>query len=703
MIKPELLCPAGSWESMIAAVQNGADAVYLGGKAFSARAGASNFDDEQMRQAVDYCHLRGVRVYVTINTLIKQREMHNTLEFACFLYEIGVDALIIQDLGLARALAILMPDMPLHASTQMTVCDIQGVRALENMGFERIVLARELSANQIDKIKNETHAQLEVFVHGALCYCYSGQCLFSSILGGRSGNRGRCAQPCRLPYELIDSSNSVIKQGHLLSPKDLCLIEELPALSKIGVHSLKIEGRLKRAEYVAVVTQMYRKYIDNQTPVRREDINTLMNAFNRSGFTKAYFSGQIGESMMSYKTPTNTAGEQFPACVTETFHPNANFRKIDISASCRIVENKPISMQIIDSNGNAVLCEGAMPQTADDRPIERQRVIEQLSKFGATQFKLFNLELELSANVQIQISELNALRRNAAEALSNLRIQQKKRNPLKNDMLILQKPTKRAVSDIKFSVEVSSLEQAKIAIKYNPVRIYASSEVIEQLTGVGDVQIINKMTSVGDNYHHYENNRLANAKIDSILVDSYGLLTVCQNDKKVYGDYRLNLFNALAIEQCSSSGAQCVTLSPELNLKDILEIGMLTSCELEVIGYGHLPLMLIKNCVLKSCTGKCVKGQRAFWLRDRKNEKLPIMCDPISCTNTLLNAKPIYMADKLDEIAHAGVDIIRLVFTVESTDECEAVLDTYFNKKTKSTLFDSPNAFTRGHFYRGVE
>jgi U32 family peptidase len=311
MKKCELLAPAGSIESLYAAVLSGANAVYLGGNRFSARAYASNFDNETLNKVVDYCHMYGVKVYITLNTLIKESEIEDAVDYIKFLFEIGVDALIIQDTGIAYIMNKVFPDFEIHASTQMTIHNAEGAEFLVNSGFQRIVLSRELSVEEIEHISSYKGIETEIFVHGALCICYSGQCLMSSMIGGRSGNRGRCAQPCRLPYRIINRGTGEERQGYLLSPKDMCTVESLEDIVKCGTSSLKIEGRMKRPEYVAGVVRSYRRSLDFIYGIRssfnaQEEQSKLLKLFNREGFSKAYLHGNIGSDMMAYNYPKNT-------------------------------------------------------------------------------------------------------------------------------------------------------------------------------------------------------------------------------------------------------------------------------------------------------------------------------------------------------------------------------------------------------------
>jgi len=698
MQKLELLCPAGAWDSMVAAVQNGADAVYLGGTTFSARAAAVNFDNQQLKDAIDYCHLRGVKVYVTINTLVKQSEMNSTLEFAKFAYFTGADAFIVQDIGLATAISKIMPDIELHASTQMTVHNVSGIKMLERMGFKSVVLARELSREQINHIVSNTNdIGVEIFAHGALCCSYSGQCLFSSILGGRSGNRGRCAQPCRLPYTLKDNMDKDVKQGYLLSPKDLCLISELGVMSDIGVKAIKIEGRLKRPEYVAVVTKIYRKYIDNPGKVSAQDMQDLLNAFNRSGFSKAYFSGEIGQTMMSYTTPGNTAVENFSPDVAATFAQSANFRKVDIECKCVYRQGEPSCIHIKDIDGNKVECYGAAAQFGAKAVISKQRIEEQISKLGATPFNMTSLHVEVDDCVTIPIKEINALRRTAVEKLCELRTALPLRRLIETDKAISITHS-RQTEAINYTVEVSTLEQARVVVEYKPLRIYAPMELTEHIKALGyDGLVVPKLSDIV-----HDSLKVNSITSPAVMTGIPGLAQSYSNNADIYGSFRLNIYNSYTAEMYREMGFKSLIVSPELNLKEITRLCENTDIETEVMVYGRIPLMLLKNCIIKACGGKCVSGKRIYWLKDRKSEHVAVMCDPISCTNILLNSKPIFMADKMQDIARCGVKTACLIFTVETASECGDIMRQY-NNPDMAKQPDKQGSFTRGHFYRGVE
>ena len=419
-MKTELLAPAGSFRALTAAVQSGADAVYLGGDLFSARQGAANFTIEEMKRAVDYCHMYGVKVHAAVNTLIKEKELEQLVSYIKEITKIGVDAVIVQDMGAVRLFRQISPDMPLHASTQMTVTTADGVRALEKLGFERVVLARELSERTVAQICRETKAEIEVFCHGALCMCYSGQCLMSSIIGGRSGNRGRCAQPCRLPYTLLENGESAAN-GHLLSTKDLSLINKLDSLKNMGVSSLKIEGRLKKPEYVAAVVGIYRKYPDSGENVREADKQELLSAFNRSGLTEGYFSSQTGKMMMSLKTPSNVADELFSTDVQRRAREDADVRKINISVSFTLHSDDVC--RVTASDGVHTVCTHGTQksESAINRPLDAERVRTQLLKTGGTPFTVCDTSIIIDDGITVPVSEINSVRRAAADALITAR------------------------------------------------------------------------------------------------------------------------------------------------------------------------------------------------------------------------------------------------------------------------------------------
>ena len=713
------MAPAGGEDALRAAVQSGADAVYLGGERFGARAGAANFTIADMEKYARYCHLYGVDVHAAVNTLIKEKEIPDFAEYIEQLGGTGVDAVIVQDIGAARIIKSILPDMPLHASTQMTVTSLDGVKYLEDMGFSRVVLARELSKKEIEYIAQRAKAEIEVFVHGAICMCYSGQCLMSSILGGRSGNRGRCAQPCRLMYELLENGGRAAK-GYLLSPKDMSLIAHLNELESIGVRSLKIEGRLKRAEYVSAVVGIYRKYLDCGGSVSEEDMRELTDAFSRSGFTDGYFTARLGAEMMSGSLPGNSGENKFGEEAKRRAAPDANIRKIPITMTASAKLHKPLGLTISDRDGNSVSVTGTLnAEKALKTPLDRERLKEQLLKLGSTPFKCVRAEIEADDGITVPIREINAVRRETAERLTELRSRadvkrinkfsreklthgDTKLNNVGDTKLNNFRDTKMSASDAcgdtKISVEVFDTRQLEAALLHNADRIYVPTRILK-MSSVRDIlksasergiEIAAKMPDIPDG---------TKPPTDSVLVSSPAAARAC-SEKKLYGDFRLNVFNSVTLN--SFSQFDSVTLSPELNLREAEDILSRSDVKAEIIVYGRLPLMIMKNCPVKAA-GKCVGQTAAHALRDRKNEIFPIVCSD-GCRAVLLNSKPIFMADKASDLKKLKINSMRLIFTVENFSQCGKIIDVY-----RRALLDgesvSPmeeNTYTRGHFYRGV-
>ena len=670
MKQTELLAPAGSAEAFRAAVQSGADAVYIGADRFSARSGADNFTLDALGGWLDYAHLRGVRVHLAANTLIRERERADFIHYISEAYRAGIDAVIIQDIGMAERIKTLMPDLELHASTQMTVTTAEGVKALSERGFSRVVLARELMAAEIREIRKSTDCELEVFVHGALCFCYSGQCLMSSIIGQRSGNRGMCAQPCRLPYELIKGSKTV-SSGYLLSPKDLCLLEHISELNELGIDSFKIEGRLKSAGYVATAVGVYKKALCGKN-ITSDDRAALLEAFNRSGFSEGWYGG--GKDMMSGLSPSNVAGgKTIPEYAAYTAE-NANFRKIGVDIFAELKTGEPMTVTLLDSDQNTVTVTSEISaEKAVKTPLDAQRIKEQLTKLGSSVFYAKSCEVTTDGDSILPVSEVNALRRKACEELEALRLMRPER--------IAESYTPKFGGKVRNKPYIVAVcrneEQAKAASGSGVEKIAAPKPIISKIDC--DCEKITLESGIGAG--------------DKAVTDSVMVINRAQardfSDKKLYGGFRLNVTNS---ETADAYGMSAVTLSPELNLKDIGEIS--PDCPIEVIGYGRLPLMLMRKCPA-GATGKCDK-HGGFTLRDRRGEEFSIVCGT-GCISEILNSKPIYMADKLDELENAGIDGIQLWFYDETAAEVEKVIAEYTGKRDPIP----PKDFTRGHFYRG--
>lgn len=682
MKKIELLAPAGGKSSAKAAVQSGANAIYLGGPEFNARQSADNFTIEEMKEIIDYCHLYGVLVYVTVNTLIKERETAALADYAKELNRINVDGVIVQDLGAVNIFKKTVPDLPIHGSTQMTITDSFGVSYLNRLGIKRVVLARELSKERIREIAKSTDSEIEIFVHGALCMCYSGQCMLSSIIGGRSGNRGRCAQPCRLSYTLLENGKSVI-DGFLLSPKDLNLSESLQAVKNTGSVSLKIEGRLKRPEYVATVVSIYRKYLDAPSNVSNEDKKALLDAFNRGGFTKGFFANDTGKSMMCHDFSGNLAENRFSKDIEALCREDANFRKIPIYMYAKLSEASPLEITMWDDDNHYINVVGETnAETANNKPLDSKRLKEQLQKLGSTPFMAKEINADIDDGIILPVSEINSLRRKATELLEAEIIKRDKRREI--DFAFHNKVLR--TNKIKLSVQAETKEQALCAKKAGISRIYVPETIYKEVNGNEFIPMLSEIAT--DETFDY--NKMCVENISQI--EKY-------KGRKLYGGVHLNVYNSYTAEHLN---LECITISPELNVHEIKDLTEHTKAETEVIAYGRLTLMLIANCPVKAC-GKCAKNGNFYSLKDRKNEEFPLLCSK-NCVARLINSKPLYMADKWDIVEKTGSDFAKLVFTTESLDECEKITNEYItaiNGKKANSLPE--NTFTRGHFLRGVE
>lgn len=685
----ELLAPAGNAASLHAAVQSGADAVYLGGPKFNARQSADNFTIGDIKKYADYCHLYGVDVHVALNTLIKEKELNSLIDYAYELNDAGVDALIIQDIGAANLIKRAIPDMTLHASTQMTVTSLEGVKYLEDMGFSRVVLARELSKSEIEKICRSAKAEIEVFVHGAICMCYSGQCLMSSIIGGRSGNRGRCAQPCRLPYSITNGEKTEAR-GNLLSPKDMALVNELKTLRDIGVASLKIEGRLKKAEYVSAVVGIYRKYLDSFKKISADDMQELTDAFSRSGFTDGYFKNELGENMMSSQNASDAKTNAFSEAAKKRADINFIARKIPINITGTLKENGSVEITAYTDTAEPKygFALGTLKsEAAINRPLDGERFKSQLMKLGGTPFEAKEVTVELDDGITIPIKEINEVRRAALNELEKELFMREagRKNKVEIDR------RKHGDTKIELTVETADIEQARAAAKNGIKTIYAPKSVAKTIKS--EFPEVNAVVKTSEIFSGEE------ITSDALLISSPADIQFYKG-KELYGDFRLNVFNSQTANHYS--GLKSVTLSPELNIAEIKDITENTDAYTEIIGYGRIPLMIMKNCPVKA-TGKCQNNSSIYKLRDRKNEEFPLVCGK-DCIMKILNSKPVFMADKLGDLKKIKINAIRLIFTVENFTQCDKIISVY-KSALEGNKAEKPieNTFTRGHYYRGVE
>ncbi|MBP3360986.1 MAG: U32 family peptidase [Clostridia bacterium] len=675
----ELLLPAGSPDALVGAVQSGADAVYLGGEKFGARRGAKNFNRAEMKAWIDYCHLYGVKVYVTVNTLVKDGELEELAQYVRDLSDMNADAVLVQDFGVLEVIKEAAPMLPVHASTQMTVTAPEDVDFLEKQGFSRVVLSRELSASEIKRICSECSCEIEVFVHGALCMSYSGQCLFSSIIGGRSGNRGCCAQPCRLPYAL-EKDGRTVSNGFLLSPRDLCLAPRLRELKESGAASLKVEGRLKRPEYAATVAEVYRRCIDNNFEFSAHDMRLLSEAFGR-GFTQGLYGGERGRKMMNFENSSNAAENIFTDDVKRRCREDANFKKIPVFIHGEAKIGKTIKVTISGEDGTSVSAEGDIRcAEAVKSPTGAERFKSALQKLGATPYECMDITVDIDNNAAVPVSEINAVRRAACEKMTELRIFREKRETA---AYFVKSPAPFKRKPLNIVCDVTTAKQAEAAFELGIKTVFAPAGVLPEKT-VTKCPPITKGTIVSGN---------------SFCISNAGQLEIC-GKRAVYGGQRLNITNSVSADfYCAYlKGA---VLSPELRFEEIKDITSRTRLECGAVAYGRLDLMLCENCPVKAA-GQCTKGKSSFFLRDRKGERFPLVCSE-GCRMRILNSKPVYMADKWSDIEKSGLDFVSLVFTLEDREECSEIIKAYLDAAAgKAASPMKENTFTRGHFYRGV-
>lgn len=663
--KPEILAPAGSMESLIAAVRCGANAVYLGTKGINARRGATNFTFEELKQAVEYCHARDVKIYLALNILISDSERELAYKTVEAGLSLGVDAFIIQDLGLAKIIHSHFPTARMHASTQCSVNSPEGFKALEKMGFVRAVLPREMSLDEIKEIRQATDMELEMFVHGALCMCVSGQCYLSAMLGGRSGNRGLCAQPCRLGFS-ADASRSCD-----LSLKDLSLIGNINEIAQAGVVSLKIEGRMKRPEYVAAAVSSCKKAIDGEYSA--SDENTLKSVFSRTGFTDGYFTGERKDMFGTRQKEDVVAAKDVLKELSHLYDNENPLVPINIEFICK--ENRKAELTAT-ALGKTVTVTGTVPETAINKPMTEESVKTRLAKFGNTQFYLKNIKIDLDDGLILPASVINSMRREAVEMLDKVEIQPFTQMPYKAE--------KYKEKDCTPYYTARFLNPDSIPDKHPFKRIFipiwsSDEDFVDNRAGVevprGLFGMEEKLTK-----------RLEHLKkigVRKALCSNLGAYSLAQKmGFKVYGDFGLNIFNSESAQLFNSP-----ILSFEATLEQTNRIG---AKDTGIIGYGYLPLMLTRNCPIKNhlgcsrCTGK---------LTDRKGFEFKVKCSPYPCVE-VLNPVPVYMGDRQKEIK---TDFIHFYFTDESKNQVEQIINLF---KTGGQ-FDGK--YTRGLTYRGVE
>ena len=692
----ELLSPAGSMESVEAAVQNGADAVYFGYGAFNARRNAKNFTPEQAAQAVSYCHLRGVKVHLTLNTLLTDRELPLAAQLAAQASDMGVDALIVQDLGVVRMLKQAAPDLPLHASTPMSVHSLDGVKRCADLGFQRVVLSRELSRDQIEYICARSPVEIETFAHGALCMCYSGQCYFSAVIGERSGNRGLCAQPCRLKYGWGNKAD-----GYPLSLKDASMVEHLRELKKMGVACLKLEGRMKRPEYVAVVTRIYANAIKENREPTRQELEELELAFSRQGFTDGYYMDRKGPQMFGVREEMPEPKELFARA--RATYENGENRKEPVQFFAKICAGQPAQAAVQDREGHLVTVEGPEPESAVNVPLTREKVAGQLSRTGGTPYACEKAVVRIDEGLSLPLSALNAMRRQALEELSRQRVAlpERRTGPFRPGVRYesRRQPPVFTLSLRRVEQLSDQLLALSPALIYLPVEeLSAHPELLERTRAAG-VPVGAALPRIcWDREWPQVKEALADLKkrgVDQALCPTWdGVERALQLGLRTRGDFGLNTFNSQALKQLRQMGLESATLSFELKLAQIRDLSK--AIDTEFIAYGRLPLMITENCIVYNHSGQhtCAGVNQ---LVDRKGERFPVV-KAFGCRNEILNAKKIFLADKAADWQRLGLWAARLQFTTENAAECVQVLSRYLGQGRYQ-----PNDYTRGLYYRGVE
>lgn len=692
----ELLSPAGSPEGVIAAVQNGADAVYMGMGAFNARRGAKNFTDEEFVKAVRYCHVRGCKVYVTLNTLVNDREMRDAVAAAKLASDAGADALIVQDLGMSYAIRCALPDIPLHASTQMSLHNLAGVEAAAEMGITRAVLARELSFEQIRFITKNASIETEVFVHGALCFCHSGQCYMSALIGRRSGNRGLCAQPCRLQYSLGGRMDD-----HPLSLKDNCLVDQIRRLEEAGVASLKIEGRMKRPEYTGIVTGVYAKAIREQRNPDKEEMELLEKTFSRQGFTQSYFIGDKLDMFGVRSEPDKDADKIFAAARKQ--YAEGEMRRVPVHFYTVLEKGEHIKAIAFDDDGHRAIATGPVPERAKRQGLTEQYLTEQMFKTGGTPYNCIENKAKAEPGLYLPASEINELRRKLIAQLSAEREKAPERRTLRIPAPPVNVP---AISDPARIYQVRTAEQLtpelaalkpdyiyfpamELAENFDPLRPFIDN-------GARPVAVMPRVITDDQSREVYAAlEKLFDYGVNEALTGNLGHVFIArQAGMKVRGDFGLNAFNSYTLRVLQDAGFISATASFELRLAQIK--AMAKPIDTELIIYGRLPLMVSDQCIIRQSAGRC-NCQTPGQLSDRMGSVFPVVKE-FGCRNVIYNAHKLYLADKRDDLYALGLWGLRMLFTTESPRECVEVAKGYLG------LTDyKPNVLTRGLYYRGVD
>lgn len=746
----ELLAPAGSLKTLKAVIHAGADAVYLGGSMFGARAYANNFNEEELLEAIRFGHIHGRKIILAVNTLLKEYELGQLYDYLHPYYEAGLDAVIVQDMGVMEFIKTHFPNLPIHTSTQMTITNVEGARLLKEQGVERVVTAREMSLEEIQRIHDEVGVELESFIHGALCYCYSGQCLFSSIIGGRSGNRGRCAQPCRLSYEVLQGEKSLT--GHhatpILSLKDMCTLPFLYELADHGVYSFKIEGRMKTPEYAAGVVSIYRKYMDSyldgsRIPVEKKDIRALLELGNRGGFTNGYYYHHNDSDMLSGESASHNKSE---GVLQDNIRREYVDTELKEKIKGKLILNKECPAKIEVQYGKIkVSYQGDMVLVAQNRPLTKEVVTEKITKTGNTPFVFENLEVTMDDDIFMPVNQLNQLRRGALEALEEALLKPYERtlpelvetssaetdrqttgNAIKEKQISGQSLSQTsgqqsAGSSTEVRVLIEDAEQLPAVLKadfvdtvYLDCMLYTRenllrklSEDIDRVHASGKKAfyvfpfIFRQQTSL---FYEKIMPELKKLPLDGIMVRSLDEIAFVKEwgngNWQMVSDSNLYTYSNEAAEYFYRLGMIQDTIPVELNRKEILRRENSRS---EMIIYGRLPLMITAQCIHKNTLG-CMHQPKVLNLKDRYSVHFPVKNFCSECYNVIYNSLPVCLFKEDVTVKKIAPAAVRLSFTTETEEETEQILTIYGDiYKNGGILGQMPMECTNGHFKRGVE
>ena len=746
----ELLAPAGSLKTLKAVIHAGADAVYLGGSMFGARAYANNFNEEELLEAIRFGHIHGRKIILAVNTLLKEYELGQLYDYLHPYYEAGLDAVIVQDMGVMEFIKTHFPNLPIHTSTQMTITNVEGARLLKEQGVERVVTAREMSLEEIQRIHDEVGVELESFIHGALCYCYSGQCLFSSIIGGRSGNRGRCAQPCRLSYEVLQGEKNLT--GHhatpILSLKDMCTLPFLYELADHGIYSFKIEGRMKTPEYAAGVVSIYRKYMDSyldgsRIPVEKKDIRALLELGNRGGFTNGYYYHHNHSDMLSGESASHNKSE---GVLQDNIRREYVDTELKEKIKGKLILNKECPAKIEVQYGKVkVSYQGDMVLVAQNRPLTKEVVTEKITKTGNTPFVFENLEVTMDDDIFMPVNQLNQLRRGALEALEEALLKPYERtlpelvetssaetdrrttgNAIKEKQISGQSLSQTsgqqsAGSSTEVRVLIEDAEQLPAVLKadfvdtvYLDCMLYTRENLIRKLSEdidrvhASDKKafyvfpfIFRQQTSL---FYEKIMPELKKLPLDGIMVrslDEIAFIKEWGNENwQMVSDSNLYTYSNEAAEYFYRLGMIQDTIPVELNRKEILKRENSRS---EMIIYGRLPLMITAQCIHKNTLG-CMHQHKVLNLKDRYSVHFPVKNFCPECYNVIYNSLPVCLFKEDVTVKKIAPAAVRLSFTTETEEETEQILTIYGDiYKNGGILGQMPMECTNGHFKRGVE